>query len=263
MKKVLSVLCMALLAGGMIFTSCTKNFTITVNSNNDAWGTVTGGGTFADQATTVLTATPNAGYKFVKWQDGVTENPRTITVTANETYTAFFEALPQNEAKITFNGTSWVAANALAIDYTDEDYLAIYFFKVASSQEDIYCNGFLESVPVSGATYESTGGDIMQYRDPNHTYTDNDGNLGDPGTTYWGYNTLTNSFLENITAVDLNALTLSGNWTAQVGEVSEYATTGEWSTTYAFSGNLTNAEWAWASKGLDAKRTKTSTLAVK
>ena len=50
MKKVLSVLCMALLAGGMIFTSCTKNFTITVNSNNDAWGTVTGTGTYADGA---------------------------------------------------------------------------------------------------------------------------------------------------------------------------------------------------------------------
>ena len=70
---------------------------------------------------------------------------------------------------------------------------------VASSQEDIYTNGFLECVPVSGATYESTGGDIMHYRDPNYTFTDDQGLLGDPGTTYWGYNTLSNTFLENIT----------------------------------------------------------------
>jgi len=263
MKRILSLICMALLAGGMIFTSCTKKYTITVKANNDAYGTVTGGGDYEENATATLTATPNAGYSFVKWDDGETANPRTITVTAAATYTAIFEAIPQNEAKITFNGNSWVAANALAIDHTDENYLTIYFFKVASSQEDIYTNGFLESVPVSGATYESTGGDIMHYRDPNYTFTDDQGLIGDPGTTYWGYNTLSNTFLENITGCDLNALTLSGNWSAEVGDVETYATTGDWGNTYAFSGKLTNAEWAWASKGMDVKRTKTNKLAVK
>ena len=110
MKKVLSVLCMALLAGGMIFTSCTKNFTITVNSNNDAWGTVTGTGTYADGATATLTATPKEGYLFVKWQDGNTENPRTITVTADETYTAEFAAIPVVPGvKVTFNTDNYDA----------------------------------------------------------------------------------------------------------------------------------------------------------
>ena len=108
MKKVLSVLCMALLAGGMIFTSCTKNFTITVNSNNDAWGTVTGTGTYADGATATLTATPNAGYEFEKWQDGNTENPRTITVSADETYTAYFKAVTPG-VKVTFNTDNYEA----------------------------------------------------------------------------------------------------------------------------------------------------------
>lgn len=108
MKKVLSVLCMALLAGGMIFTSCTKNFTITVNSNNDAWGTVTGTGTYADGATATLTATPNAGYEFEKWQDGNTENPRTITVSADETYTAYFKAVTPG-VKVAFNTDNYEA----------------------------------------------------------------------------------------------------------------------------------------------------------
>ena len=254
---------MAILAGGLIFTSCDKKFTITVKANNEAWGTVTGGGEYVENATATLAATPNAGYSFVKWDDGVTANPRTVTVTEDATYTAIFEAIPQNEAKITLNGNSWVAANALAFDHSDQDYLAIYFFKVASSQEDIYTNGFLECVPVSGATYESTGGDIMHYRDPNHTFTDVNGLIGDAGTTYWGYNTLSETFLENITGCDLNALTLSGNWSAQVGEVETYATTGDWGNTYAFTGNLTNAEWAWASKGLDMKRVKTNGPTVK
>ena len=254
---------MALLAGGMIFTSCTKKYTITVKANNDAYGTVTGGGDYEENATATLTATPNAGYSFVKWDDGVTANPRTVTVTAAATYTAIFEAIPQNEAKITLNGTSWVAANAIAADHTDDGYLTICFFKVANSQEDIYTEGFLESAPVSGATYESTGGDIMQYRDPNHTWYDEDNLLGQGQVTYWGYNTLSNTFLENITACDLNALTLSGNWSAEVGEVETYATTGDWGNTYAFTGKLTNAEWAWSGKGLDMKRTKTNKLAVK
>ena len=254
---------MALLAGGMIFTSCTKKYTITVKANNDTYGTVTGGGDYEENATATLTATPNAGYSFVKWDDGVTANPRTVTVTAAATYTAIFEAIPQNEAKITFNGTSWVAANAIAQDHTDANYLTIYFFKVASSQEDIYANGFLESVPVSNATYESTEGDIMNYRDPNHTWYDEDNLLGQGQVTYWGYNTLSNTFLENITAVDLNKLTISGNWSAEVGEVSEYATTGNWTTTYPFTGKLTNAEWAWSGKGMDVKKGKNNGPAVK
>ena len=66
MKRFLSLVCMALLAGGMIFTSCDKKYTITVEANPANAGTVTGGGTFTDQATTTLTATPNAGYQFVK-----------------------------------------------------------------------------------------------------------------------------------------------------------------------------------------------------
>ena len=72
--------------------STPMQYTITVNSNNNAWGTVTGGGTYNSGATATLTATANSGYHFVSWQDGNTTNPRTVTVTANATYTATFEA---------------------------------------------------------------------------------------------------------------------------------------------------------------------------
>ena len=66
-------------------------FVITANSNNPAWGTVTGGGTYEDGETATLTATPAQGYCFVQWNDGNTSNPRTVTVTGNATYTATFE----------------------------------------------------------------------------------------------------------------------------------------------------------------------------
>lgn len=69
-----------------------SEYTISATSNNPTMGTVTGGGSYADGATATLTAMPNAGYRFVRWQDGNTENPRTVTVTSDATYIAYFEA---------------------------------------------------------------------------------------------------------------------------------------------------------------------------
>lgn len=65
-----------------------KSYTISASGTN---GTVTGGGTYEYGTTATLTATPNSGYKFVKWSDENTSNPRTITVSGNATYTAVFE----------------------------------------------------------------------------------------------------------------------------------------------------------------------------
>lgn len=65
--------------------------TITVNASPAAGGTVTGSGTYENGSTATLTATPNTGYKFKQWSDGNTQNPRSVTVTANATYTAQFE----------------------------------------------------------------------------------------------------------------------------------------------------------------------------
>ena len=84
-------------------------YTLTVASNNTAWGTVSGGGTYNEGATVTLTATAATGYRFVSWQDGNTQNPRTVTVTGNATYTATFEAIPPTQYTITAtsNNTAW------------------------------------------------------------------------------------------------------------------------------------------------------------
>lgn len=68
---------------------------ITVLVNDEAMGTVSGGGyyTAGDKAT--LVATANDGYKFVKWDDEDTNATREITVVAaGGTYTAIFEENP-------------------------------------------------------------------------------------------------------------------------------------------------------------------------
>lgn len=66
-------------------------YTLTVASNNEAYGTVSGGGTYADGTSATITATPANGYHFVSWDDGNTDNPRTVTVNTNLNFIAIFE----------------------------------------------------------------------------------------------------------------------------------------------------------------------------
>lgn len=76
-------------------------YTITVQSNNTNYGTVSGGGTFLSGNRIGITATPNSGYKFTQWSDGNTNATRLITVSENKTYIAYFEADVVEELTIT------------------------------------------------------------------------------------------------------------------------------------------------------------------
>ena len=68
----------------------TQQYTITVASSNDDWGQAIGGGTFNEGTQIQISAIANEGYTFTGWNDGNTDNPRTVTVTGNATYTAQF-----------------------------------------------------------------------------------------------------------------------------------------------------------------------------
>ena len=83
------------------FSPAQTYYTITVSANDAEMGTVTGGGSFAEGSTTTITATANSGYHFVQWQDGNTEASRSITVTADAEYTAYFAANGANDYTIT------------------------------------------------------------------------------------------------------------------------------------------------------------------
>lgn len=68
-----------------------NSYTVTTNSTNNSAGTASGGGTYSYGSSITIKATPASHYHFVKWSDGNTSNPRTITVGAsNATYTAVF-----------------------------------------------------------------------------------------------------------------------------------------------------------------------------
>ena len=57
-------------------------------------GTVTGSGTYTHGTEVTLTAIADEHYHFVRWSDGSTDNPRTISVTKDSTFTAEFAQDP-------------------------------------------------------------------------------------------------------------------------------------------------------------------------
>jgi hypothetical protein len=75
-----------------VFTAIFKTaiYHVIVLANDTMKGTITGGGNYIENGTATITATPYAGYRFVQWNDGDTNNPRTITVTQDISFTAIF-----------------------------------------------------------------------------------------------------------------------------------------------------------------------------
>ena len=98
-------------------TFAADQYTLTIVSNDETMGTVTGSGIYSYGATATLTATPNEGYRFVEWNDGDTNTIRTITVTADATYIATFE-----EAVIILDSVTFVlSVNDNTMGYTTPD----------------------------------------------------------------------------------------------------------------------------------------------
>ena len=72
-------------------TTQPKKHTLTVCSANESQGSVSGGGTFDEGSTQTVRATPKTGFAFDKWNDGSTQNPRTVKLTSDLTLTASFK----------------------------------------------------------------------------------------------------------------------------------------------------------------------------
>lgn len=94
MKRSFLLMSLAALLGAFMLTSCNKEYTITLQSNNPAYGTVAGGGTYAAGTEVTIMATPATGYYFNTWSDGNYDNPRVIKLKGNMTLIATFSDQP-------------------------------------------------------------------------------------------------------------------------------------------------------------------------
>lgn len=65
-------------------------YRLTALSGNDTMGSVSGSGVYNPLDTAVVEATPSDGFRFVCWNDGITDNPRAVEVLCDTTLVAFF-----------------------------------------------------------------------------------------------------------------------------------------------------------------------------
>ena len=85
---------------GEFRTRSTNDRTVTVEYDA-AQGQVTGAGTYLVGDTVILTATPNDGYRFVRWSNEVEDNPYTFVISDNVTLSAEFEAVIHSDVENT------------------------------------------------------------------------------------------------------------------------------------------------------------------
>lgn len=77
-------------------------FKVDVAVDEETHGSVTGGGWYEDGTQATLTAIAKEGFRFERWNDDVTDNPRLLTVDDDLTLTAIFAAL--DKYTVTFVG---------------------------------------------------------------------------------------------------------------------------------------------------------------
>lgn len=68
-------------------------YILTATANNTQYGRVTQSGNTCQTPEATLTATPIRQHRFVQWDDGNTDNPRTVQVTQDTTFTAIFDTI--------------------------------------------------------------------------------------------------------------------------------------------------------------------------
>lgn len=91
-----------------------QQITVTLKASPSNGGTVNGGGTYDKGTKRTITATPNSGYRFVRWSDGGAQS-HSVTWDSNKTITAYFEAYSVTGDEI-FKGT----------DLKDDTYWSVY-----------------------------------------------------------------------------------------------------------------------------------------
>ena len=182
-------------------------------------GSVSGGGTYTVGSSQEITATANSGWSFTGWNDGITQNPRTITVPAGgASYTANFQQQQQAMATITVladpaEGGSVTGSGTYPVDSSQQI--------TATANPGWYFNGWEDSlnyenpltitVPAGGATYTAIFLHRIPLKNPRLTYTESTKDslvcTKDPATSEYSCNPTSKGTLKFAFSADI----LTGN----------------------------------------------------
>lgn len=166
-------------------------YAITIAVNEEAMGTVTGAGNYLAGESATLTATANAGYKFVSWTVGEetkTENPLTLTVNSNLTVTANFVVLSQYTITATANDATMGSVTG-AGKYTEGDTVTLKAVANKGHEFVDWSNGATEATLTFVATKDSTvqaNFKVLSYTVALATNDENKGTVAGAGTYDYG-----------------------------------------------------------------------------
>ena len=154
----------------------TATYAISVAVSPMGSGTVSGGGTYSSGTTAELNAIANAGYEFSKWNDGITDNPRMITVTKDLSLTAQFAEKAQSEVVGDINSDGKV--NYLDMNALVDAYL---FDTQVTGLTDLDKDGVLSIADVTQIIDIMKNSSDITVNNNGHQFVD----LGLPSGTLW------------------------------------------------------------------------------
>ena len=133
-------------------------YVVHVASTDDKAGKTTGNGTVKEGDTQTVTATAFAGYHFLRWSDGVTENPYTFVVMQDTVLWAYFEpdvVINYYDIRVASADETmgWVEGGALQLEQGQKVTIKAY---PRSGYEFLYWMDSREQVQSGDAIYEVT-----------------------------------------------------------------------------------------------------------
>lgn len=202
--KALRFIGLALLACSLLFVSCkkTKQYSITVTVNDASMGSATGGGVYDKNTTATLTAIANPNFKFVKWDDGNTDNPRTVKVTGDASYKAMFffdgDEPVEDGVYVTMGAESWKVASFQVDAQSLPGKIRVWLYKSTETEYPQF-QGWMDA-----HTGENVGAGMM--------YMANEDDVDANAYPNWESKDLTTS----IVSIDLNAHTITAVQTGKM-----------------------------------------------
>ncbi len=134
---------------------------ITVVSADDEMGSVSGSGTYDYGSEIVISATENEGHAFIAWNDGNTDNTRTITVTGDSTYTATFGVLRNVEVYSSDESMGHVIGSGEYVEGAEiqitaipnEHYHFLYWIENDNPSRGLFSDNPLTIIVTNGVSY--------------------------------------------------------------------------------------------------------------
>ena len=223
-------------------------FEITATSANTAYGTVSGGGLLTTEDTAVLTATPNAGYRFVDWKEGnpavtaSTDAVYSFPVTQARTLTATFAAI----GTPTLTGAASAGYDSVKVTWTAVAGATFYDVYKATSATGTYTKagtGSGTSLVVSGLTTGKT----YYFKVKAGVFDGTNTTVGKSYSAYKSAKPVPST--PSITAASASYTSIKVSWPAVKGATGYYVYRATSSTgTYSYIGSTTGTSYTNGSR---------------